>query len=163
MKFNYGLEKKHFEENWTKLRKEYREAGMDEESIQAMYEYDWEDFKRERTWCRHNIYLDGMYTAGSFDNDVTDEGMHPLLLYYQERMSVEMDPIGEIFGWMEEIEDPVLYEAIQNLNADQKNILTMRVFEEMTLKEIGNAYDISVWSAADRIKVIRKKIKKTVD
>ena len=36
MRFNYGLEKKRFEENWERLRKEYREAGMDEESIRKM-------------------------------------------------------------------------------------------------------------------------------
>ena len=48
MKFNYGQEKKRFDKNWEALRKEYREAGMAEESIQAMHDFDWEDFKRER-------------------------------------------------------------------------------------------------------------------
>jgi len=160
MRFNYGLEKKRFEENWERLRKEYREAGMDEESIQKMYEYDWDDFKRERTWCRHNCFLNDMYGSGKDGDCIEEEGMHPLLLHHKDAMTNEMETIEEIFGWMEDIEDEKLYRAVMALNDDQKTILTMRVFEEKTMKEIGEAYGISVWSVADRIKVIYKNIKK---
>ena len=40
MGFNYGLEKKKFDEEWEKLRKEYEAAGMTAESIKEIYEYD---------------------------------------------------------------------------------------------------------------------------
>ena len=33
MGFNYGIEKKKFNEEWKKLQKEYEEAGMSEKSI----------------------------------------------------------------------------------------------------------------------------------
>ena len=36
MGFNYGLEKKRFDKEWEKLRKEYRAAGMDEAAIEAI-------------------------------------------------------------------------------------------------------------------------------
>lgn len=36
MGFNYGIEKKKFNEEWKKLQKEYEEAGMSEKSIPAV-------------------------------------------------------------------------------------------------------------------------------
>lgn len=36
MGFNYGLEKKRFEAEWTRLRKEYAEAGMEAWAIEEM-------------------------------------------------------------------------------------------------------------------------------
>ena len=39
MGFNYGLEKKNFDRQWAMLRKQYEDAGMSIEAIQAMYEY----------------------------------------------------------------------------------------------------------------------------
>ena len=41
MGFNYGLEKKNFDRQWAIMRKQYEDAGMSIEVIQAMYEYDW--------------------------------------------------------------------------------------------------------------------------
>ena len=41
MGFNYGLEKKNFDSQWAVTRKQYEDAGMSREAIQAMYDYDW--------------------------------------------------------------------------------------------------------------------------
>ena len=41
MGFNYGLEKKNFDSQWAVTRKQYEDAGMSSEAIQAMYDYDW--------------------------------------------------------------------------------------------------------------------------
>ena len=40
MGFNYGLEKKNFDSQWAVTRKQYENAGMRNEAIQAMYDYD---------------------------------------------------------------------------------------------------------------------------
>ena len=37
MGFNYGLEKKNFDRQWAIMRKQYEDAGMSIEVIQAMY------------------------------------------------------------------------------------------------------------------------------
>ena len=37
MGFNYGLEKKNFDRQWAIMRKQYADAGMSIEVIQAMY------------------------------------------------------------------------------------------------------------------------------
>lgn len=41
MGFNYGYEKKKFDSRWKRLEVEYCDAGMSEEQIAAMKEYDW--------------------------------------------------------------------------------------------------------------------------
>ena len=41
MKFNNGSERVRLENRWKKLRIQYREAGMSEDAIQAMYQSIW--------------------------------------------------------------------------------------------------------------------------
>ena len=49
MAFNKGYELKKFEAHWEKLRIEYAEAGMADDAIQKMYDYDRQQFNSERT------------------------------------------------------------------------------------------------------------------
>ena len=53
MGFNYGLEKKNFDRQWAMLRKQYEDAGMSIEAIQAMYEYDLSVFNSARSYQNH--------------------------------------------------------------------------------------------------------------
>ena len=53
MGFNYGLEKKNFDRQWAIMRKQYEDAGMSIEVIQAMYEYDWSVFNATRSYQNH--------------------------------------------------------------------------------------------------------------
>ena len=53
MGFNYGLEKKNFDRQWAIMRKQYEDAGMSIEVIQAMYEYDWSVFNAARSYQNH--------------------------------------------------------------------------------------------------------------
>ena len=52
MGFNYGLEKRRFTEEWKKLYCEYKAAGMREEDIQAIYAFDLNVFRKNRTECK---------------------------------------------------------------------------------------------------------------
>ena len=40
MSFNNGKERRKLNAKWEHLRVQYREAGMSEDAIQAMYEFD---------------------------------------------------------------------------------------------------------------------------
>ena len=53
MGFNYGLEKKNFDSQWAVTRKQYEDAGMSNEAIQAMYDYDWSVFNANRSYQNH--------------------------------------------------------------------------------------------------------------
>ena len=48
MSWNNAYETKKFEAKQKKQAEEYRALGMTEEQIQAMYEFDLEQFNRER-------------------------------------------------------------------------------------------------------------------
>ena len=53
MAFNKGYELKMFEARWAKLHTEYTAAGMSEDAIQQMYDYDRQMFNAERTHSDH--------------------------------------------------------------------------------------------------------------
>lgn len=53
MGFNYGYEKKKFDSRWKRLEVEYCDAGMTEEQIAAMKEYDWAWFCSQRVFQNH--------------------------------------------------------------------------------------------------------------
>ena len=64
MSFNYASEKRKFDAMWAKLRVEYREAGMEESAIAAMYEFDCEVFRKNRTYGIHNTYFSTVMPDG---------------------------------------------------------------------------------------------------
>ena len=76
MGFNYGLEKKNFDRQWTIIRKQYEDAGMSSEAIRAMYEYDWSVFNAARSYQNHTQEI----AAPSFEQG--EESYSPLMNKY---------------------------------------------------------------------------------
>ena len=76
MDFNYGLEKKNFDRQWAIMRKQYEDAGMSIEVIQAMYEYDWSVFNAARSYQNHTQEI----AAPSFEQG--EEAYSPLMNKY---------------------------------------------------------------------------------
>ena len=101
MAFNKGYELKKFEAHWEKLRIEYAAAGMAEDAIQKMYDYDRQQFNSERT----RIERTQEFTAPAYES--TEEEASPLMLRYQEAITTT-DTYHETkrsFAWIGEIED----------------------------------------------------------
>ena len=73
MAFNKGYELKKFEAHWEKLRIEYAAAGMAEDAIQKMYDYDRQQFNSERT----RIERTQEFTAPAYES--TEEEASPLI------------------------------------------------------------------------------------
>ena len=73
MGFNYGLEKKNFDSQWAVTRKQYEDAGMSSEAIQAMYDYDWSIFNATRAYQNHTQEI----AAPSFEQ--SEESYSPLI------------------------------------------------------------------------------------
>ena len=86
MGFNYGLEKKNFDRQWAIMRKQYEDAGMSIEVIQAMYEYDWSVFNAARSYQNHTQEI----TAPSFEQG--EESYSPLMIHI-----VKMQLLGKDF------------------------------------------------------------------
>lgn len=147
MGFNYGLEKKNFDSQWAVTRKQYEDAGMSSEAIQAMYDYDWSVFNANRSYQNHTQEM----AAPSFEQ--SEESYSPLMNKYQEAVSVT-DTYHETksrFTWIGEIEDENLLSALEKLSDDDLEILTLYIYEGYSTVELSKAYGIAHQNISKRI------------
>ena len=137
MGFNYGLEKKNFDSQWAVTRKQYENAGMRNEAIQAMYDYDWSVFNANRSYQNHTQEI----AAPSFEQ--SEESYSPLMGKYQEAISIT-DTYHETksrFAWIGKFEDEQLLSALESLSELDLKILTLYVYAGYTESEIASALE----------------------
>ncbi len=154
MGFNYGLEKKRFETEWTRLRKEYAEAGMESWAIEEMHNFDLLSFRRRRLEALHEQSLDGL--CESSGQAVADD-RSPLLLNFSDEAAV-VDTYSyceKRFSWIDTISDQQLYERVLLLSHEEKILLTMLVEEELSQAEIARVYRCSRAAITKKIKKIK--------
>ena len=155
MGFNYGLEKKNFDSQWTATCKQYEDAGMSSEAIQAMYDYDWSVFNATRAYQNHTQSI----ATPSFEQ--SEESYSPLMNKYQEAISVT-DHYRETksrFAWIGEIEDERLLSALENLSEDDLKLLTLYAYEGYTVTEISKVLGVAQPTISIKIKRITKFLK----
>lgn len=158
MKFNYQTERIKFDSKWDKLQKEYRAAGMSDDAIEEMWQYDWDEFKKERVFSVHNQYLSNIDLQNNGVNE--DEGKNPLLNKFLDTLAITDKYFADANQWIEKIENPSIVKQLKTLNDLQILILTNYVFEEKTQKEIAEELNVSQQAVAKQIEAIRKKLKK---
>ena len=156
MSFNKGYELKKFEAHWEKLCIEYATAGMTEDAIQKMYDYDRQQFNSERTFIERTQE----FTAPAYES--SEEEASPLMLRYQE-VTTTADTYHETtskFAWIGEIENERLLSALENLSEDDLKLLTLYVYEGYNESEISKAFNVSQPSIHKRIMKIAIFLKK---
>ncbi len=119
MSYNHGLEEKKFKEKWQKIAEEYRKAGMTEEQIAAVYEFDREVFNSDRRFKER--------TVGLFDNENSKT-----LMVYDDYSA------NNRYGWIDEIEDMEVYSQIMSLPEIWREAFTMYIFDGYTQKDISS-------------------------
>ena len=137
MSFNKGYELKKFEAHWEKLRIEYAAAGMTEDAIQKMYDYDRQQFNAERAYQERTQDL-STYTFECSENENS-----PLMKRYLEATTVT-DTYHETkngFAWIGEIENERLLSALESLSELDLKILTLYVYAGYTEFEIASALE----------------------
>ena len=155
MSFNKGYELKKFEAHWEKLRIEYAAAGMTEDTIQRMYDYDRQQFNSERTFVERTQE----FTAPAYEG--SEEEASPLMLRYQEAITVT-DTYHETksrFAWIGEIENEQLLTALETLKTEDLEIITMYAYEGYDITEISKVYGVSRPTISIKIKRITKFLK----
>ena len=147
MGFNYGLEKKNFDSQWAVTRKQYEDAGMSSEAIQAMYDYDWSVFNANRSYQNHTQEM----AAPSFEQ--SEESYSPLMNKYQEAISVtdHYCETNSRFAWIGEIEDEDLLSALEKLSDEDLELLTLYIYEGYSTVELSKAYGIAHQNISKRI------------
>ena len=155
MGFNYGLEKKNFDRQWAMLRKQYEDAGMSIEAIQAMYEYDLSVFNAARSYQNHTQEI----TAPSFEQ--SEESYSPLMNKYQEAISVteHYRETKSRFTWIGEIENERLLSALENLSDADLELITLYAYEEYDTVEISKVFGTTKQNISKKIRRITNFIK----
>ena len=156
MSFNKGYELKKFEAHWEKLRIEYTAAGMTEDAIQKMYEYDRQQFNAERT------HLERTQELSTDTFECSEDENSPLMKRYREVTTVT-DTYHETkssFAWIGEIENERLLSALENLSEDDLKLLTLYAYEGYNESEISKVFNVSQPAIHKRIMKIAIFLKK---
>ena len=156
MKLNYGYEYAKFRAEQKKQREYYLSVGMSEETIAEIEEFDKQEFLRELAYKRNTIPWD---ITTPFETD--DESKNPLYErnFYQLTVSIESNLPPTRYGWIEQIENPQMIDAINQLTKEQIEIITLLVFDEREQEEIAKILGINQSSVSRRIATIKKIFK----
>ena len=132
MTFNYTSEKRKFDNAWAKLAQTYAEAGMTPDAIKEMYEYDWGVFKATR--------IEALHSQGITIPDVDyEEYEYPLVERLWDNFVNDYDTLGghSRHWWLEELTSPCLVLGLPALTDADKELLTLYVLEQRTVREIA--------------------------
>ena len=157
MGLNFALLRKKFNEEQEKLRKEYEKVGMSTEQIQEMYEYDLHQFNRDIAYFRHTQCLN------VFEEADMEEGQNQLLSKFFEKLTVFQQPSEQrTLWWLDEIEDEKLLNNLIQLTDSELELIDKLAFREYSQKQISEEADKSPAAICQKLKTIRKKLKKPI-
>ncbi len=159
MKFNYQTEKNKLDRAWVKLEEEYRNAGMTEEAIEEMRAYDYEVFRKERTYCNHTNLIDFAAVDAPVDGQ---EDANVIVNAHMEAFSVGMSELfqQDRYGWIESIEDEKILAEVKKLKVEDLELLTLLVFDGYSVSEIARIQGVSPANISKKTKRIKKLFEK---
>ena len=138
MKYNYEKEKLRWEKDKLLEEKLLKKNNVNHSIINMLRNYDWNDFKRERSFKTHQ--------------NITKDVFFDLKATYDEK---EINSINDL---MDEIENENLYKILSKEDNITLKILVYKI-QGYSTKEIANILGITIDNIYYRIKKIRKKIK----
>ena len=138
MKYNYEKEKLRWEKDKLLEEKLLKKINVNHSIINMLRNYDWNDFKRERSFKTHQ--------------NVTKDVFFDLKATYDEK---EINSINDL---MDEIENENLYKILSKEDNITLKILVYKI-QGYSTKEIANILGITIDNIYYRIKKLRKKIK----
>ena len=152
MGFNYAKEKTKFERQWTAIRKQCEEVGMEQETIEDLHDFDWDWFKSQRRYINHLVDLP------------EDTAVEAILQASTGNIpgDIPMPCAGSHYQWLDEIEDERLLQQLMLLSADDIDLLTRLAFEGYTQCEIAQQKNQSQKSISRQFQQIRKTLEKCV-
>ena len=158
MEYNVAKERIKFFKEQDRLAEKYRKAGMTEEQIKVLFDYDYEVFKKERLYRVHNQFMD----LRAFGEESVPEEKASIADKFFEQISTDMEESKpwERFGWVEKIENLELYEALKNFPLKDIELITMYVFEGYSLAEIAEIRGVSPQAVGKKMRKLKKFLKK---
>ena len=157
MSFYYASKKREFDKEWEKLNREYHAAGMSDTDIQEMRNFDWDNFKRERSFQTHNQSLNSI----AFSNNTTaTEDNSPLYKKHLNSLSCRQPEISSWgrYDWIEDIDTPELVRRLKLLSEEDIEFLSRMVVDGMSMADIARDIGVSRAAITKRVKRIRKAL-----
>ena len=155
MSFNNGNERRKLNAKWEHLRVQYREAGMSEDAIQAMYEFDLGVLNSERAYITNT-----MTVSGAADDCAAKETSD--FKQYEKALTVT-DIYHETktrFTWVGEIQNERLHAGLEKLSDEEFQLVTLYFHEKYSTVELSKVYGIAQQNISKRILKITKFLKK---
>ena len=140
MGFNYRQERKKFEERMQENEKKYRAAGMSDEQITAMREYEEEQFRRERIYKIHIVLEQSKEYPGLIEWAGTTDS------YFQDLDSV-LDDLSPGMS--------------QRLTERDREVLVL-LFADMNHREAAEFLGIAQQVLSRHVKKVRKFLERGV-
>ena len=154
MSFNNGNERRKLNAKWEHLRVQYHEAGMSEDAIQAMYEFDLGVLNSERA------YITNTLTVSDTTDDSTATETSDFKQY--EKAITVTDTYHETktrFTWVGEIQNERLHAGLEKLSDEELQLVTLYFHEKYNTVELSKVYGIAQQSISKRILKITKFLK----
>lgn len=155
MGFNYAREKRKFEEHWERVRWQCEMAGMSQDAIGKLRDFDWDWFKSRRRYISHLADLSDSVTLEDLPQKGVEWSTGDTPLCYG---AVCMEST-ERFHWMDEIEDEVLLQKLMLLDTSDLELLTCVVFEGYTQSEIAQKLCVNQATISRRFSQIQNFLK----
>ena len=154
MSWNDAYERRKFKENQKKQAEEYRALGMTEEQIQAMYEFDLEQFRSDRRFYSHTQSL----LPDTFDeNEDNDEKLSIFELFKDVfTTTIEEAECKSRYWWIEEINNSELYSIVIGLLNEQIELLTLIYVDRLSQSEVARIFNVSQAAISQRLKKINE-------
>ena len=155
MSFNNGNERRKLNAKWEHLRVQYRKAGMSEDAIHAMYEFDLSVLNSERTYDANTVAVcDG--------EDDVDARKAANLKQYEAAITVT-DTYHETktrFAWVGEVQNERLHTGLEKLSDEDLKLLTLYAVSGFNEYEIAKVFRLSRPAIHKRIARITLFLKK---
>jgi len=156
--FNYAKERRKFEDEWVKLRKQYREAGFSEEGIAAMRDYDEEVFRQQRRYYTHTQEL-----PLEIDEDNDEAGTSLFEKFESLRATFDESDFDSRFAWVDTVDDPDLVARLKLLKESDLELLTLYAIDGYSQPEIARLLGGTQQNISLKINRIKNFLKKARD
>ena len=155
MSFNNGNERRKLNAKWEHLRVQYRKAGMSEDAIQAMYEFDLGVLNSERAYITNT-----MTVSDTIDDSTATETSD--FKQYEKAITVT-DTYHETktrFAWVGEVQNERLHTGLEKLSDEDLKLLTLYAVSGFNEYEIAKVFGFSQPAIHKRIARITLFLKK---
>lgn len=155
MGFNYSREKLIFDREWEKLREQYQKAGMNEEAIQELYDFDWSWFRMRRNFENHVQAL----PEDEIGEEKLDTRSSLFLKFASLSTSFDEEDFLGRHDWIDTISNDALSKKLKDLSNDELELLTLLAIEGYTQREIARIMHCSQNAIYKRLIKIKRILK----